>query len=48
MKLAIVAVVLSACTSLGPMPATTGMSAVLLVTAWLVFHRAEFAFAENV
>ena len=27
---------------------TTGMSAVLLVTAWLVFHRAEFAFAENV
>jgi hypothetical protein len=30
MKLAIVAVVLGACTSLGPMPATTGMSAVPL------------------
>lgn len=27
---------------------TTGVSATLLVVAWLVFHRAEFAFAENV
>jgi len=27
---------------------TTVASAILLVIAWLVFHRAEFAFAENV
>jgi len=27
---------------------TTVASALLLVTAWVVFHRAEFAFAENV
>jgi lipopolysaccharide transport system permease protein len=27
---------------------TTGVSAAMLVFAWVVFHRAEFAFAENV
>ena len=27
---------------------TTVVSAILLVVAWVVFHRAEFAFAENV
>ena len=27
---------------------TTVISAVLLLAAWLIFHRAEFAFAENV
>ena len=27
---------------------TTAISAVALVVAWIVFHRAEFAFAENV
>lgn len=27
---------------------TTVVSAVLLLAAWLIFHRAEFAFAENV
>ena len=27
---------------------TTAISAVMLLAAWLVFHRAEFAFAENV
>jgi lipopolysaccharide transport system permease protein len=28
--------------------ATTAVSAVLLVVAWVIFHRAEYAFAENV
>ena len=27
---------------------TTGVAAIFLVVAWLVFHRAEFEFAENV
>jgi len=27
---------------------TTVVSAVLLVVAWVIFHRAEYAFAENV
>jgi ABC-type polysaccharide/polyol phosphate export permease len=27
---------------------TTIVSALLLVAAWVIFHRAEYAFAENV
>jgi ABC-type polysaccharide/polyol phosphate export permease len=27
---------------------TTLLSGVLLIVAWIIFHRAEYAFAENV
>src|SRR5262249_30999327 len=32
----------------GPLAYTTGLSVALLVFSWLVFHRAEFKFAESV
>lgn len=27
---------------------TTGVSAVMLLVAWVIFHRAEYEFAEHV
>jgi len=32
---------------LWPLLATMGFSVVLLACAWVIFHRAEFEFAEN-
>lgn len=34
--------------SLGPFAYAAGVSAALLVVSWLVFHRAEFRFAESI
>jgi lipopolysaccharide transport system permease protein len=34
--------------ALGPYAAAAGVSVLVLVAAWAVFHRAEFTFAENV